>query len=1281
MSHPPRFQTIISAYEKKKYKRHGMSTNGVGYFSHKKYFNESTNIPQGKWKLMTFKEILELEKNHKNPEFFKYHEQEVLKKHNQKVKNDVEDFIENLKNQNQILPEHKIENEIEKLKGQTVDRIGAYFGANMGGFWKDTGKHLVCIDIDRCEEELDENGKVLIEDGLKTWKKVIKRVYNTEDEKAINTPSEISQSGGFHYFYLMDHKTYKELNHQRIIKILVDNQQTAIDFIGKDAIHISPTFTWRGPKMGWRSTKWIEGKALGQIEPQDIPQEFIDFIKHTLAVNGPNGGVSGKNKGKGNYNQGKKEKNNYPDRITPKIPNMKDLEKIFNNIRQAHFDIGHKFEWFTEAVIDSTKILQGSPLKDPDNIKEIHPTLKVLIKVSKERSIEYKANPDSEDFELLDRNFEIWIEKSWIKACKPTNKKHITTSYDLFTMIKDETVPDLSHIKAKYLNPNPIEQLPESAFDYEFNGNYVWDEKRKNCPVRKVAEKGFSTIIDEETFEVEKSIMVIKSAMGSGKNFMLKELLKKHDPEGRERILVISTRRAFSRNLTYSMQDYNFTCYLNEEDPKNPDKPKTRPEDVYSSDRLICQIESLPKLYDAMRNQELRLFDCIIMDESESILSHFSSQTLNSNRLNIFNFMTNLIKASHFCIVMDADYSVLSHNYFKKIRKPIVIRNNKVRDEMKRSWAIKETVHKDDTMEHIFGEMKKHKKIAICCTSASTADYIGKQIEDSKDFNHTVKCFTSTTCTKEKRELANANEVFAKADIIIYTSVISVGVDCDKVQFDKIIAVMQTNGVDQRTLIQMTGRCRWLKNKEILGLALKIKWIRYHRYDSYMKIAEREKNYNCFADYQLSEYCKKANKLVCAGERNNDLYEIYIRNIMAEENKQTSRVIEFLIFLLEDRGIKYTYEKYNAYDFMKMKIDDWKLSIKDAVKRLEDEKKYTKEELKIKQKLLTENIPDDIQEYKDRIKFLDNVKIHKKFNNFMKGTEYEVPNISIASQKILEAKDIDEQTYDEIEKNAKAKGHTQEETFQILKYRYAKDWEIPSNRIDVEFIKKYNSFTKHTLSRFKKLFNGMEYPNSKIVSNNTPNHTRKEYKLLSMLKIMEIVKFKPNKKFKTMDSRNKNYEILHEALFKSDNNLFDNDDNFITNIKKLFFKNDKKLIIDQIKEENIIEENNKKIKNEFEGMGEKINKQIHKTINKMLKQYGLNIINKRKTLKGRRQQIYKLKALNEFDLMYYKEIRECDIADHEFFKGCEKRFQKSKYFAPIEEEIYDDNDGYDVPDE
>jgi hypothetical protein len=137
-------------------------------------------------------------------------------------------------------------------------------------------------------------------------------------------------------------------------------------------------------------------------------------------------------------------------------------------------------------------------------------------------------------------------------------------------------------------------------------------------------------------------IIAFKSAYNTGKTDTLHYIIETFNPK---KILIISYRQTLTHNLYGNFKKHNFKSYFDND---------------FSCDRLICQVDSLPKLldYDIINDRmNVPRYDLIIFDECESNLSHLESPTI-ENQLATFNVMDALLKKAKHIIALDGDLEI-----------------------------------------------------------------------------------------------------------------------------------------------------------------------------------------------------------------------------------------------------------------------------------------------------------------------------------------------------------------------------------------------------------------------------------------------------------------------------------------------------------------------------------------------------------------------------------------------------------------------------------------------
>ena len=190
--------------------------------------------------------------------------------------------------------------------------------------------------------------------------------------------------------------------------------------------------------------------------------------------------------------------------------------------------------------------------------------------------------------------------------------------------------------------------------------------------------------------------LAIQAGMGTGKTEITKHICANVDDY--PNILYVTHRRTLSNNLMSRFGQYGFEMYMNE----NTNLKKAK--------RIICSIDSLPKLFEKRNNEQVRTrFNLVILDEIESLLAHFTSPHIKYPRR---TFDTLKIICKHAKVIaLDADYNIRGFEFLKSIGSVILIQNHYKR-------ALKKFVLTDgeDTfLERITDDIIKERKIIVTC--------------------------------------------------------------------------------------------------------------------------------------------------------------------------------------------------------------------------------------------------------------------------------------------------------------------------------------------------------------------------------------------------------------------------------------------------------------------------------------------------------------------------------------------------------------------------------------
>ena len=332
-------------------------------------------------------------------------------------------------------------------------------------------------------------------------------------------------------------------------------------------------------------------------------------------------------------------------------------------------------------------------------------------------------------------------------------------------------------------------------------------------------------ICDE--FDVRQTVrdyqtVFIKSPMGTGKSHAIKQLLRKPMPFDTidcnyHNVLYLSSKRAFSSAMTAEFKQHGFVSYL---DPGVGDGRTV-------INRLFCSIESLhifserlPHLFDNL--------DLLIMDESESLFSIVSSETLRTNNPEKnLQCLTTLMRVAKRVVVMDAYLNNRSVKPLSKVRGLHKTTSFFLRNDWKPPIRFCKLI-KTNVAKNLYAVidncLKEGKKVVAIIGSKKLADRIVNSVSQAYGAEKKIKYYSS-----EKRldRVVDVKKEWKNIDLLIYTPTITCGVNYPKIEneeenFDvKVIHCVNTGSSNFRDTKQASHRVRYCrKNTVILGMSI-----------------------------------------------------------------------------------------------------------------------------------------------------------------------------------------------------------------------------------------------------------------------------------------------------------------------------------------------------------------------------------------------------------------------------------------------------------------------------
>lgn len=451
------------------------------------------------------------------------------------------------------------------------------------------------------------------------------------------------------------------------------------------------------------------------------------------------------------------------------------------------------------------------------------------------KSLNYKSSEDVRlTWDLQKKsNVNIGLLHSWARQ---TNYKEYIKRFRFDDGVPQQYLFSDDVIEKKIIKE---EENPDKT-DFIISKRYLLDESCGKCESCIKKEKCvnfeyYQTIHPDDVFQnqlirfsTDESIktLTLKSGYDTGKSQMLKKYIRTFNPK---RILWISYRKSLTCDIMQSFKtEFDFKDYQTGK---------------YDADRLIIQTESILKLEkvsslftdDEDGSIPYQTYDLIIIDEIESVLKQFTSNTFKGKSKECFQYMEKIIMNSGKLILLDGDIGHRTYDFSGYFGKAINIVNKITFNP--REFII--TPDRELYYNDIKSKIEQNKKIVI--VSMSATELIGKDIKEEtkeeteeekeqkecymyiidkikQDFpTKNIQIYTGKSDDRIKKNLDDVLNTWDKCDILCYSPTIESGVNFDKEYFDTIYGIF-SRSTTSRQFFQMLYRVRKIKNNQIMIL-------------------------------------------------------------------------------------------------------------------------------------------------------------------------------------------------------------------------------------------------------------------------------------------------------------------------------------------------------------------------------------------------------------------------------------------------------------------------------
>lgn len=279
-------------------------------------------------------------------------------------------------------------------------------------------------------------------------------------------------------------------------------------------------------------------------------------------------------------------------------------------------------------------------------------------------------------------------KEDWLNFSKLNIAEYVNGECNRFSGFrKNGQVFGLSYLKklAILCNKDICEQLDTNILDeyFEIDTTGVTVIEESNDFVSHIFNNETQKYEFDDKITTKHKFLVLKAMLGKGKTTVIKKIL---ETKKYKRILFLSPRITFSY---FIKSEFDCDIYLKSLD----------------SDKLVCQLESIFKL-------EAIKFDCIVIDESESVLKQFSSPTM-KYPLSVWRKLVSYIKKAKKVILADAFVTRKTIEFCKDVKEDkdkIMYFVNTSKQAKRKAIQIKSCEMEDK----IFDDLENDKKIYGC---------------------------------------------------------------------------------------------------------------------------------------------------------------------------------------------------------------------------------------------------------------------------------------------------------------------------------------------------------------------------------------------------------------------------------------------------------------------------------------------------------------------------------------------------------------------------------------
>lgn len=286
--------------------------------------------------------------------------------------------------------------------------------------------------------------------------------------------------------------------------------------------------------------------------------------------------------------------------------------------------------------------------------------------------------------------------------------------------------------------------------------------------------------------------LVVKSLMGTGKSYALRQSINRVKAESPDmKIIIVSFRRSFTSEVVARLEGFV--------DYRKCDK-------IINEKYLVVQYESMHRVLLSVGGRCL-----LVLDESESILNQIAH---GDNRAENWEKFGWFMQYSTHVISMDAFPTERTFSMIERMRPgPVEMRIN----TFKPANGPTDIYYAVDTAW--IGRLNKcltnaREEPVVVVSSSFKQSQIVLQMARDRCPHARIKIYTRDSSNEDRRDFDDVNTAWADVDVLIYTSTVSAGCSFELDRFTRVFAWFTNVAVDYNTAVQMLGRVRSVSTRE-----------------------------------------------------------------------------------------------------------------------------------------------------------------------------------------------------------------------------------------------------------------------------------------------------------------------------------------------------------------------------------------------------------------------------------------------------------------------------------